>query len=544
MSAPESYRAPSRDGEALIVPPIGRVERLVADNRLRLAEADRLATELPLGELRRAARQKLLRAARSYTGGYRDVGSTGKDLTSDPCLVMAGHQPTLFHPGVWFKNFAIDRFAERMTAGSSAGGREAIAVNLVIDNDVSTASSIRVPFRDPLSGLARWSPVAYDSVAGGVPFEQNRIQDGETFRSFAGAVRSAVGSLVADPLVDRLWPHALAAAARCENVACAIAQARHALEAELGLRTLELPLSVLCRDEPFCRFALAILGRADRFRQVYNGAASEYRAANRIRSSAHPVPDLGIDGPWVEVPFWIYADHSPHRHRAWVRSVGGGLEVSDRRDLSIRLSSSGTDDGAELAGRMGPEFKLRPRALVTTMFARLVLSDLFVHGIGGAKYDELGDVITWRFFGVRSPAWMVVSATLLLPVDRRRITESAWTVAEIRRQLRRIRFAPESFAGEAELPESLCQAKRELIAAVGNEGDKKAWHDRLDDINRRLAADLGAVRQQWTERLAVARAVESSEKILNSREHAFCLYPLEHLANHYSRLLSQDDAGG
>ncbi|TVP95394.1 MAG: hypothetical protein EA381_18870 [Planctomycetaceae bacterium] len=544
LSAPESYRAPSRDGEALIVPPIGRVERLVADNRRRLAEADRQATDLALGALRRAARQQLLRAARSYTGCYRDVGSMGQELASDPYLVMAGHQPTLFHPGVWFKNFAIDRFAERLTAGSSGGGREAIAVNLVIDNDVSTASSIRVPFRDPISGLARCSPVAYDSVAGGVPFEQNRIQDCETFRSFAGAIRSAVGSLVAEPLIDRLWPHAVAAASRCENVACAIAQARHALEAELGLRTLELPLSVLCRGEPFCRFALAILNRANRFRQVYNGAASEYRAANRIRSSAHPVPDLGIDGNWVEVPFWIYADHSPQRRRAWVRVVGGRLEVSDRRDLSIRLSSRTSDDGAELAGRMGPEFKLRPRALVTTMFARLVLSDLFVHGIGGAKYDELGDVITARFFGVRSPAWMVVSATLLLPVDRRRITESAWSVSEIRRQLRRIRFAPESFAGEAELPEGLCQEKRELIAAVGTEGNKKAWHDRLDETNRRLAADLGAVRQQWTERLAVARAVESSEKILNSREYAFCLYPLGHLANHYSRLLSQDGAGG
>ena len=38
--------------------------------------------------------------------------------------------------------------------------------------------------------------------------------------------------------------------------------------------------------------------------------------------------------------------------------------------------------------------RLRTRALTTTLFARYVLGDLFVHGIGGAKYDELGD--DWR----------------------------------------------------------------------------------------------------------------------------------------------------
>ena len=31
--------------------------------------------------------------------------------------------------------------------------------------------------------------------------------------------------------------------------------------------------------------------------------------------------------------------------------------------------------------------KIRPRAILTTLYSRLFLSDLFIHGIGGAKYD-------------------------------------------------------------------------------------------------------------------------------------------------------------
>ena len=62
--------------------------------------------------------------------------------------------------------------------------------------------------------------------------------------------------------------------------------------------------------------------------------------------------------------------------------------------------------------------EIRPRALITTMYARLFLSDLFIHGIGGAKYDELTDAIIRRFFGIEPPAYMTVTGTVRLPIPR------------------------------------------------------------------------------------------------------------------------------
>ena len=52
------------------------------------------------------------------------------------------------------------------------------------------------------------------------------------------------------------------------------------------------------------------------------------------------------------------------------------------------------------------------------MYARLVLSDLFLHGIGGAKYDQLTDLIIARFFGLQPPGFVTLSATVLLFEDR------------------------------------------------------------------------------------------------------------------------------
>ena len=52
--------------------------------------------------------------------------------------------------------------------------------------------------------------------------------------------------------------------------------------------------------------------------------------------------------------------------------------------------------------------------LTTTLFSRFLLGDLFIHGIGGAKYDELGDEIARRFFGIEPPGFLTVSMTLWL----------------------------------------------------------------------------------------------------------------------------------
>lgn len=534
LSFYRTYRAPSRDGTALIEPSLADAAATIAQNQAQAARWNVSFGGMPLGELRGAARRELVTAAVHYSRSYRDI----RQPAEGQCIVMAGHQPSLFHPGVWFKNFALGQVATGSSPEKLSAAAPVTAINLVIDNDVASSSAIRVPLLDSRSGWIRQQAVAFDEAAGGVPYEQNRIRNREIFDSFDVRVREAIGPLVSKPLVSRLWAFARAAANRCENVSCAVAQARHALEGELGSQTLELPLSVVCRSEPFSAFTLSILSELPRFREIYNDSIRDYRRQHGIRSNAHPVPELGLQDGWVEAPFWIYGDDSPQRRAVWARRSGAALEIADLNGRAVRLSSPlGSANAAEeLASHSGPCWKLRPRALMTTMYARMILSDLFIHGIGGAKYDQLGNRIMHRFFGVLPPQMMVVSATILLPI------ETPWpqgqSVAEVKRELRNLRFSPERFASQVPLPAALLDRKRQLLNEIPADESKMAWHDELMQINQALESHLSEVRADLESRLTIAKRSAASTAILRSRENSFCLFEQHHLVKTFDSLLA------
>ena len=95
----------------------------------------------------------------------------------------------------------------------------------------------------------------------------------------------------------------------------------------------------------------------------------------------------------------------------------------------IRISLGVNDQLTALRNLEMQGTRIRPRALSTTIFARLVLSDAFIHGIGGAKYDEVTDQMIQNFYQVMPPAFMVVSATARLNLIKNVETESSVKVA-------------------------------------------------------------------------------------------------------------------
>lgn len=518
------YRAPAEHGKSFVEPPMHQVASVMASNASTYGGYGAF-----FESLRKRARVQLVDDAIAYTSAYRDVDWLPEDASQRPIL-MAGHQPALFHPGVWFKNFALDHLAKQ---------NGAVAINLVIDNDVAASRSIRVVSLDRSSGQPHLVTIPFDDAGGGIPYEETTIVNRERFDSFDVAVAGAVAGVIEDPSVMPLWRHARQAIARCGVAGCALAQARHGLEGELGLQTLELPLGVVCRTSSFAEFVLAIVTELPSFHRCYNDSTKHYRAVHGIRSSAHPVPNLSQDGDWFEAPLWIYGNDSPERRAAWVKLDGDALSISDRMGREKRVDVSQPKLAAEqLANLSSPNFKLRPRALVTTMYARLVLSDLFLHGIGGGKYDQLGDQIIRAFFGIEPPEFMVISATVQLPGQ----TPADW-VAETRRVERALRdtvYQPERFADIVPLDPSLVQRKRSLLRDGQPENDGKAWHDAITGINAKLSEGLDSLRADLRIDLARAQQEASRQKLMSSREHPFCVYPLDYLTETYNQLLAVD----
>ncbi len=515
------YRAPKGHGEALISPPLTETgqqlaRNLKASNQTNFFEG-----------LKTDARKQLLNAAKEYTGQHRSLETIVGSWDEDAPIVMSGHQPTLFHAGVWFKNFALSKIANQ---------QKAIPINLVIDNDVAVGSSIRVPIVESSTGKAHYQSIDFDHSGGGIPYEQTLLQDTERFESFAERVLQCISPLVENPCVDRLWIHAKEAMHDTRNTGEIFARARHSLEAECNLSTLEVPLSTVCESQSFYQFTLILLSDAEELHQCYNNAVHHYRLAHGIRSNSHPVPDLRSQDNWLEIPFWIYGDDSPQRRPAWVSLTNGQLRITDRISSERIIDLKDPRESAEaLKSVLGPQFKLRPRALITTMYARLILSDLFLHGIGGGKYDQLGDQITRSFFKTEAPEYTVISATTMLPLQQDKTQRD--TTHHLQRMIRDTIYQAETFAKDIDLPDTLIQEKQAMLQQIHRKGQRKSWHHKLERINEQLASYLTARRAELRSDLRTLQIESASNRILSNREHPFCLFNKNYLMQTFESML-------
>ncbi|MCI0362095.1 MAG: hypothetical protein L0211_26740, partial [Planctomycetaceae bacterium] len=523
-----NLRAPEADAAALIDPPASNVPSIISENAT-LLQASSGAAEL-LGQLRRAARQRVVQLACSYTASYRQ--SNVSFLDGQETVVMAGHQPELFHPGVWFKSFLLSSIATQCSAQP---------INLIVDNDYVRSTSVLVPASDAVV------PLPFDETGDANPWEERLLCDRALFGSFARTVRKGLEkSRRAAPnmgplIVESMW----AAPAmldddlqQTDKLGLLLARYRNRLESRLGLSVLDLPLSQVAGTLEFRKFVAMLLAGLASFAVHHNQCLHEYRLTNRVRSRAHPVAELASDTGWIEAPLWIWTTQHPLRRRAFVHRRGQRLMISDHHRLEFPIEDAeNLDKSAEqLAAAEAAGIKIRPRALITTMYARLVLSDLFIHGIGGAKYDELTDEIIRRLFGIEPPRYLTATATFRLPIQRPAVTID--DVRSAARAVRDVRFRPESLighplvAGDAALERelmALAAQKREYVRSHTLRRARHEVFDGLDRINasmheklKPLAAHLRAEHARLVEQLQQART-------LGSREFSFVLYPEEYL---------------
>ncbi len=164
-------RAPREDRSALVQPPLRDVPELVAAN-LAAPRTPRLRFSGTFSEGPFPASPR-----RTGAGGGR------VDFVVPRCprrrgaelgkVFLAGHQPQLFHPGVWFKNFALGALADQQAA---------TAINLIIDSDAIKSHALRVPGGSVQNPQATLLP--FDGPGPVIPYEERAILDPAAFCSF------------------------------------------------------------------------------------------------------------------------------------------------------------------------------------------------------------------------------------------------------------------------------------------------------------------------------------------------------------------------
>jgi hypothetical protein len=531
-----SLRAPSGDGQTLVDPAYAALPETVAVNREKLASANYDVQGRSLVELSESARQSLLRLAVAYTGEYRHVPKRwlrSGALEGSP-LILSGHHPEMFHPGVWYKNFVLGGLARRM------GG---VGIHLLIDSDLCRGASIRVP----TGGVERprVEAVPYDRPAAEMPYEERKILDKATFSTFAERTAALIRPLVSEPLVASLWPLTMERNPRQNILGLRLAQGRHALEETWHSDTLELPQSAVCGLPEFAWFTAHLLAQLPKFRVAYNKALATYRCVHKMRNRAHPMPDLAMIDDWLEAPFWIWTADDPVRRPLFARRVDGGIEISDRNRPTIALPLSADGDptlaAEQLAALSSQGIKVRTRALTTTIFARLVLSDIFLHGIGGAKYDQVTDEIVRLFFGFEPPEFATVSATLRLPHENG--AQDGIVAGQWEQRLRELKYHPEQYVdlrasnGEAYRIARIIEGKQTWLNTPKTIENARERHVAISRANLELQQFVAPLRDRIEQERDDTTNRKRSEAILNSREYSFCLYP----RRQFDRLLAEPE---
>lgn len=524
------YRAPQEDGQVLVDPPRATLAEAVARNREHLSTLEYDFQGRSLDELSASARRSLLERSIAYTGQYRDVDNAAATIggaTSAP-LVLSGHQPQLYHPGVWYKNFVLGQLAHEVRG---------VGVHLLIDSDSCRSASIRVPTGsvcDP-----RVEAVPMDLPAAEVPYEERAIQDESLFASFPERVSALLRPFIEKPLVNELWPLIDKRNVGGANLGRRLAQGRHAIEASWGNDTLELPQSCVCGLDEFGWFLAHVLANLPRFQTAYNDSLESYRRAHGMRNRAHPVPDLAVQDGWLEAPFWIWSSDDPRRQPLFAQQRDGELVISDRERRSFVLTLSADCDAGvaveQLQALAKRGVKIRTRALATTLFARLVLGDLFLHGIGGAKYDQVTNQIAERFFGFALPEFGTVSATLRLPIDHP--CASVEQSQTLRQQLRELDYHPERYlvrngaaiSHRMDGADDIVADKQRWLATPMTPTTAYARHMGITGANFALQPFVASVRNDIHRRLGEAMDCLRTSAILSGREYSFALFPRERL---------------
>jgi len=515
MTEHSAPRAPAEDFGVLASPSMSQWGELARSNARLMRHQGVSIGGVRVPELRRRARADFLETSAAFGCG---PGTKDVSHTSDLLWFMTGHQPELYHPGVWAKNLAVSAIAR---AHGGLGG------NLVADTDQIKSSSVRV-----VSGsleTPRIVQVPFDAVDDGRPFEAWKVRDEPIFRAFADSVRSADVALPPDPLLDTFWPKACSIDSESGSRRFTIA--RSEIEKSWGFGLVESPMGLWSETESVARLFLAILKDLPKFHAVHQEKLTAYRRERKIHSRNHPVADLTRDGEWWEAPFWVWRDAAPLRKKFWVRHLDGGGKLVFRIEGEQAELATFAFEGGRIDDRSIDRWKslsaegvrIRPRALVTTALCRILLTDLFVHGIGGAIYDVLGDAVFGEFFGMAMPRYAVLTATLRLqdfPSSQARAERDAQIRAS-----RWLRWQAERIRPDEPGIQELFERKRAWLAYPHKErSDRRLRASQLRRVNREIGKVLEADISDTDARIERMSQKTESEAIVRSREYSILLH--------------------
>lgn len=398
-------------------------------------------------------------------------------LPTDAPIVMTGHQPIVFHPGV---------LAKYLAAHALAASARAHTAWLVVDQDETDPGLLAIPARDAHGDLMKRESRLLPRPPEGVP---------------AGVVPPAPPAPPSPPELQSEWAFvndglariasAFSAHAGASSLAEQGALAAFDLMRPLGATGLPVLATRLARTDLFRDLADAMRRDPLVFVEAYNRAVDAHPEA-RVAPLLY-----SISADRYELPLWRLHAQAPRR-RAYAEEL---------------------DDG--------PVESFAPRAILMTLLVRLAGCDLFIHGAGGWVYDRICEDLARTWLGETLAPMTLATATRTLPLLDAPPPNAA-DVANAKWRAHRAAHDPAMLGDEAG-----ARVKRALLAAIASAPRRsperaaafRAMHDALADARD---AHAPALRR-------VERAAEDTERahmqgdVALERAWPFPLYPQDDL---------------
>lgn len=442
-------------------------------------------------------------------------------LPEDGLIIMSGHQAEWWHPGILAKWLSMEAVAENVRTQ----GLTAHAVWVVVDQDTNEAWKIRLPWRTsgelgvrrltlPTGNAARSAAPAPDTPTG-MRAPLHAVDVHAAVQSLGPSGFTTVDSGLA------LMSELLAAHAQVSSLAEQFGNAvRDGVGVAVGRAApgLETPRLLMASRLGATGMFASVLSHLQR------DAATATRAYNEAVTAApdaklRPLTDRAGR---IETPLWRLRPGTPR----------------------------GRVDAAQLGNV--PTSELAPRALLMTALLRLGACNLFIHGLGGERYERVNDrwIDAWlkaAIGGASVPPAPVAIATATRfipelaegspPPTVEQITRLRWTAHHAR-------HAPGTL-GDAEQ-----EAERERlvqrIRTARREG--RSPREAFLELHRFLESHRGtnaAGLQHLAEQADAAARRSDESTVVYARDWAFPLYPrdlLRHLQDQIQGKLTPANA--
>ncbi|MFK7758318.1 MAG: hypothetical protein AB8C13_00040 [Phycisphaerales bacterium] len=397
----------------------------------------------------------------------------------DRPVIASGHQSIVFHPGIVSKLIGLDVWSKRTGA---------LPVWIVPDQDGVDPMRVRVPKQ---SGDL-------------LKVNELRISDDP---APSGPSSEAPPAKILDELP-----------AEFEELGQWLSGYEH--EASLARQVSAATIGLLCEqlglEHPVLIYASDLMSSVagswmiNRLITDPVGAVMSYNASVRMFPDAG-VRELAINHTSIELPLWRI--HNNQRHEVFVSMKDG-------------LPESGFDRS-----------NLAPRGLLMTAIMRARLCDLFIHGLGGVRYDQITEQWIKDWLSVELAPMTGTSATLTRSFDLGSAPQNRDRAVWLAHHAR---HTPE-ILGDSNAQ----QAKQDLVARI--EQSKKAGdpattarlfaqlHQLLNETNELHHKQLS----EFDHSVQQAQAAHINHEIMNDRTWAFPLYSRDQLAELKQMIVSK-----